>query len=739
MIKTLKSHFETPSHLVVSSGRKKLHFVFLANKCIHIYTKECPKDLFELDEAIETMLISITNGESMTLSLGDDVACIIDKNLVFRFLRNGKEFFAPLLQEESQSGKEGYSRIRIPIEENAKIYGLGDKMAQLNKKGYVYRSWNTDDPSHQDEQFMSLYKSINYLLLRDKGVFYGLYFPSTYRYEYDLGRFDSRHADIYAEKGFLDFYFFYGETPKSITSSYSRLIGYPYFIRMKMLGNQQSRWSYENEAMVKDVFKQYKKNRLPLDYIHMDIHYMDGYRDLTIDKTRFPNVKALSTELGKGDVELVAINDAGLKLDDQYELCATCQEKGWLAKNEDGSTYVGRVWPGDSVFPSYVNPECRAYFHQKAIEFVTENGISGIWNDMNEPFSFTGELPMNLDFSFGDRKLLHEEYHNVYGETMCRCYTDVFEGFNRRPYCFTRAAMATTPKYAFAWNGDNHSLWHHLVLSIPQILSCSMSNLMFDGVDIGGFGSDCTKELLIRWCEANILMPFFRNHSSLYTRSQEPYAFDQECTDIYREYLNLRYRFVPYLYDLARKMATRGETIVRPLFFNYPDDEKTYEINDEYMVGDDVLMAPILGQGQVARAVYLPRGVWIDYFTNERIEGGRFILKEMALDETGIYIRENSIIPEFHDLLHLNKKKITDIVFHLYGEEGTYELYEDDGNSLNYKKGEYNLYRACFKDGVFTLECKRNRYRSPYQRVIVIKDGCTYEAKMEAKVEVKLS
>ena len=145
-------------------------------------------------------------------------------------------------------------------------------MAQLNKKGYVYRSWNTDDPNHQDEQFMSLYKSINYLLLRDKGTYYGLYFPSTFRYEYDLGRYDSKHADIYCEKGFLDFYFFYGASPKEITSSYSRLVGYPYFIRLKMLGNNQSRWRYENETMVRDVFKQHKQHHLPLDYIHMDIH-----------------------------------------------------------------------------------------------------------------------------------------------------------------------------------------------------------------------------------------------------------------------------------------------------------------------------------------------------------------------------------------------------------------------------------------------------------------------------------
>ena len=738
MTKKLKNHFETPSHLVISSGKQKLHFVFLAAKCIHIYSKECPKDLIELDEATETKLISITCGEVMTLSLGDGITCVIDKNLSFRFYRAGEPFFSPLMLDEAHSGKEGYSKIRIPVDEDAKIYGLGDKMAQLNKKGYVYRSWNTDDPSHQDEQYMSLYKSINYLLLRDKGTYYGLYFPSTFRYEYDLGRYESKYADIYSEKGFLDFYFFYGASPKEITSSYSRLVGYPYFIRLKMLGNSQSRWSYENEAMVRDVFKQHKKHRLPLDYIHMDIHYMDGYRDFTIDHSRFPDVKSLSEELKKGDVELVAINDAGLKLDDQYELCATCTEKGWLGKHEDGSIYVGRVWPGDSVFPSYINPECRAFFHQKAVEFIKENGISGIWNDMNEPYSFTGELPMNLDFSFGDRKLLHEEYHNIYGESMDRCYYDVFEEFNRRPYCFTRAAQATTPKYAFSWNGDNHSLWHHLVLSIPQILSCSLSNLMFDGVDIGGFGSDTTKELLLRWCEANILMPFFRNHSSLYTRNQEPYAFDQECTDIYREYLNLRYRFVPYLYDLARKMATKGEMIVRPLFYNYPNDENVFEINDEYMVGEDALLAPILGQGQVARAIYLPKGIWIDYFTNERIEGGKYILKEMKLGETGIFIRNNTIIPEFTNLLHLNKKKIPDIVFHLYGEEGNYELYEDDGDSLNYQKGEYNLYRVSFKDGVFSLTLTRNRYHSPWKRVIIIHNGHVYEEKMKSKLEVNL-
>ena len=354
---------------------------------------------------------------------------------------------------------------------------------------------------------------------------------------------------------------------------------------------------------------------------------------------------------------------------------------------------------------------------------------------MNEPHSFLGAIPDSVDFSYEGRKLLHEEYHNVYGESMDRCFHTVFTDENRRQYLFTRAAMATTSKYAFAWNGDNFSLWHHLVLSIPQILSCSLSNLMFDGVDIGGFGGDCNKELLIRWCEGNILMPFFRNHSSLDTKSQEPYAFDEECIAIYRKYLNIRYAFAPYMYDLARKMANEGEMMVRPLFYNFPDDEATSDINDEYMLGDDVLLAPILQQGQKARAVYLPKGTWIDYFSGEKLEGEKWHLRKMELDETGIFIKNNTIIPHFKDLLHLNKKKIKEIVFHVYGSKADYTLYEDDGDSLNCQKGEYNLYKASFARGKFTLEKTRSKYASPFERVTIVYGDKSVTMQLKDKLE----
>lgn len=716
--------FADKNHLEVSSGTKRLHLVFLENASIHVYVNECPKDLIELNEVFETKVLRIAPPGSdgvLRIALSDSVMLEIDEKLHLRFLHDGVVFFEPRLRGAKNTKRDDYAEIDFKISDDAKIYGLGDKMASLNRRGYSYTNTNTDEPTHQDELSPSLYKSINYLLVRSFNRFFGLYFPSTYAYDYDLGKADLHEVKVGLRRDYLDFYLFYGDDPKQITSSYSLLVGYPYFIRMKMLGNQQSRWSYEDEKMVREVAKQYKKNGLPLDYIHLDIHHMDGYRDFTIDKSRFPDLAKLAEDLKKQGIGLVTINDAGIKVDPDYDIYAACIENGWEAKHPDGSSFVGKVWPGDSVFPAYSDKGCREFFLNKAKEFVSTYHIEGIWNDMNEPHSFTGPLPEDLTFAIDGKKRDFAEYHNAFPEGMVRCFDKVFEEANRRPYVFTRAGLATTPKYAFAWNGDNFSLWHHLVLSIPQILSMSLSNFMIDGVDIGGFGGDGNKELLIRWCEANILMPFFRNHSSLFTKAQEPYAYDQETLEIYRKFLEFRYRLIPYLYTLAYRVSTAGEMMVRPLFFNYPEDENTYEINDEYMVGDSLLLAPVANQGQTVRAIYLPKGIWHDYFTGKTYEGGDYIMMKLALDETAVFVKDGTILPEFEGLKSIDKKQIHRITYRVFGEKADGFLYEDDGDSLNYRKGKYNTYHIHYEDGKATVSKDHRGYHSTFKEIVFIK------------------
>lgn len=620
--------------------------------------------------------------------------------------------------------KREYFNTSFKINDNDNIFGLGDKMAYLDKKGYFWASWATDDSNHQDELFPSLYKSINYLLLRSNKKFFGVFFPSTFRLTFDACKTDLHKLTVNNFEEEQDMFLVLGDDIKEVTRSYSELVGHPYFIRMKMLGYQQSRWSYENEEMVRTLRDNFIKNEIPLDYIHLDIHYMDGYRDFTIDKTRFPDIKTLSEELKKDEIELVGINDAAIKEDPEFDLYKYLEDNH-LFGTLDGKTYINAVWPGDSGFPNYFDDKCKKYFESYASKFLDDTGISGIWCDMNEPASFNGPLPDEVDFTFGKRKLLHKEAHNVYAEHMVKSFVNTFKKKNIRPYLFSRAAFATTAKYAFVWNGDNFSLWHHLRYSIPQILSLSMSGFMFNGVDIGGFGGDSNKELLIRWLEANLFIPFLRNHSTLHTKAQEPYAYDEETLNIFKKFLKIRYEFIPYLYNLAQEMSFKGEPIVSPLFYHFEDDENTLEINDEYMVGDSLLVAPILDKDARRRMIYLPKGTWIDLFTGKKYIGGKYIIFAENLAESGYFIKNNTLIPMFENLKHIKKSEIDTLVIKVFGNSGKVKIYEDDGETLDYEKGIYNIYEARVNKDKFTFKKVKGSYDSPFKKIKLIKDGET--------------
>ena len=423
-------------------------------------------------------------------------------------------------------------------------------------------------------------------------------------------------------------------------------------------------------------------------------------------------------ELKEKGIGLVAIYDAGVKSEAGYFFYDE------LIKNKyvltlDGETYTNEVWPGESIFPNYFDVKCRDYITKEAMAFEEKYGIDGIWCDMNEPASFRGPLPMEVEAKCDDEIIYHEEFHNMYGEYMARSISESFTKRNLRPYVITRAAFATSSQFTTAWNGDNQSLWGHLEASLPQVATMNICNFPLDGVDVGGFGNDCTKELLIRWIEANIFSPFLRNHSSINTRMQEPWMFDQETIDIYRKMLSLRYELIPYLYDLAYQSHMEGTPIIRPLFVNFKDDINVKQINDEIMIGDSLLLAPILHQGETKRSVYVPEGRWYDYFTHEVIEGGKYILADIPLDSVYLLVKEGSIIPKFKNLTHLNRKEIKEIIFDCSYGDGKYINYEDDGETLNYLSGQINVYQVEVKNSQVSVQLIKNGYDSNYQHIYV--------------------
>lgn len=587
------------------------------------------------------------------------------------------------------SDEAGYaSAIVKKLGKEDAVYGLGDKPGCLNRRGYVYVNWNTDNPAPHVDSFKSLYKSIPFFMVLGENYCYGIFADNTYKTTFDFGFESSEYYVVSHEKGFLDYYFFPGEKPSDVVKKYTGLTGTTPLFQRWIYGSHQSRWGYCSQDEILGIAEAFEKNEIPCDVIHMDIDYMDGYRVFTFDKERFPDTKALSETLADKGIKLISIIDPGVKKDEAYFMYREGMEMDAFAHDAQGAVYENAVWPGTSVFPDFSREDVRKWWGEKT-KILLDHGIRGIWNDMNEPASFRGPLPDDVKFAAG----AHDEIHNIYGHLMAKAtYEGLLEHDNgRRPFVLTRAAYAGSQKYCGGWTGDNHSIWSHLTLSLEQICNLSLCGMAMCGSDIGGFGSDVTPELLVRFYQAAVFAPFFRNHSAVGTRRQEPWLFDEKTRDAVRKTVRLRYRFIPYIYDLARECERTGEPIVRPLVYEYPHDKMVRNICDEYLLGKFVLVAPVTVPGKFAREVYLPEGEWYDYETNEKYTGGKYILADAPLDKVPVFIRAGAILPvaegniqSTEDITSENTRILT------YPGQGTFIHYEDDNETLAYREGAYN-------------------------------------------------
>lgn len=633
-----------------------------------------------------------------------------------------------LLEGEGHSVGEENGNYRIQVLktlDNVKaFYGLGDKTGFLNKAGYQYDMWNTDNPDPQVDCFKSLYKSIPFFIALTIGRPYGIFFDNTFHSYFDMGKESQKYYYFAADEGDLDYYFILGDSMPDVIKGYTCLTGRTPLPQMFTLGYHQSRWSYSSADEVRQIADTMRKNRIPCDTIHLDIDYMDAFKVFTFSEQRFPNVKEFINDLSSNGFKIVTIIDPGVKAEDGYDIYEEGKKNGYFAKDEDGSIYKNRVWPGTSVFPDFGNSEVRKWWGDNQ-KYLVDMGVRGVWNDMNEPASFDGPLPDNVVFRDGDRVTNHKEIHNVYGHFMAQATYDGLKKYDgRRPYVITRACYAGSQKYTTAWTGDNHSIWAHLQMAVPQLCNMGISGIAFAGTDVGGFGSDVTPELLARWVQTGCFSPLFRNHSAKGTRYQEPWGFGDEVLDIYRKYVELRYRLIPYFYDLFHECEQTGMPVLRPLILNYPDDNEVINMNDEFMVGDSILVSPVVNPGQTKKMVYLPKGVWYDYDTKERIDGGTYIIKDAPLDVCPVYIKAGAVIPNFPVQQYIGEQKIEKLILDVYPGEGSCTHYQNDGESFEYQDGVYNEYRFSNCDGKVDMEIVHNGYKEKYKEVeIHYKEG----------------
>jgi len=594
------------------------------------------------------------------------------------------------------------------------FYGLGEKAAHLDKRRGHFVNWNSDTPGYTEGKD-PIYQTIPFYIGLTRGIAYGIFFDNSYRSYFDFGRSSQQRAWFGAEGGELNYYFFQGPSIKKILGRYADLTGHMPLPPLWALGNQQSRWGYYPDSMVEEVVREYRGRDLPLDVVHLDIDYMQGYRVFTFDPKRFPNPRALADKLSAQGVRLITIVDPGVKYqpsttdiiqefnrpeltlqDKSYYVFEQGMQKKYFQHRRNGELFIPRVWPGDSVFVDFTLPDARRWWGDLHRAYV-ENGIAGIWNDMNEPADFVDQTGKNqldvVSYDEGEHST-HAKNRNVFAFLMSRA---TYEGLQRlrpdqRPYVITRAAYAGIQRYSTMWTGDTNSTWEGLALNIPMFTTLGLSGEPFVGSDVGGFMGRGNGELLVRSYQVSFVAPFCRNHKTIDGYDQEPWRFGKYYEAIIRKYLKLRYQLLPFLYTTLEESHRTGVPLFRPLLLNYQDDPDTYNLDDEFMIGSDLLVAPVLRPDVTERLVYLPKGTWYDYWTNKRYTGGTMVRAPAPLETVPLFVRGGAIIPTIPEMDFVGQKKSDPITFLVYPDEtgsATAALYEDDGNSPAYKQGVF--------------------------------------------------
>ncbi len=535
-------------------------------------------------------------------------------------------------------------RARLRLEEHC--YGLGTRNLPLNLRGQEVRFWNTDPKGAYQRGRDPVYVCVPVCVGLHQGGSFLVFFENTHD---GTMRFDDDTVHTAFVRGALRYYLIPGPLPRAF-ERYHALTGRAPLPPRWALGFHQSRWSYMNEQEVRALVEAFHAHDLPLAAVHLDIHYMDRYRVFTTDPARFPDLAGLADDLSRQNVGLVAILDPGIAYDPDFEVCREALEGDHICRYPDDTPVVAPVWPGDCLFPDFTRPETRSWWGDH-YRFFVDSGIDGVWHDMNEPSAFTpvGDptLPRDTRHHMDGRGGDHVEAHNVYALLEARA---AFEGLQRlrpgrRPWILSRSGTAGLQRYAWNWTGDSESTWEGLKLSIVHALGLSLSGIPFTGSDVGGFGGDPDAELFVRWLQCAAFMPFFRVHSAFFTPPREPWAFGEPALSIVRTWLKRRLALLPYLYTVAWEVASRGVPWVRPLFWHHPSDRDLWDVDDAFLVGDALLVAPVVAPGATRRTVRLPPGAWYDEWTGRPVAGGRPVDLEAPLERIPVLVREGTVLP----------------------------------------------------------------------------------------------
>ena len=655
--------------------------------------------------------------DQLSVTVGDDLHLVIRD-------RNGN-----ILQEDATPTQWRGDSFHVykARGENEHFFGLGDKPGPLDRAGQQFTMWNTDDFGWQ-ESSDPIYKSVPFFMDVKNGRSFGILFDNTWRTSFDFGRESAQEYSFGSQGGPIDYYFLYGPEPRQVMAAYAWLTGPAPLPPLWSFGFQQSRYTYTPESQLLEVAARLRKDKIPADALWLDIDFQKDNMPFTVDAERFPKFPELVKQLARDHFHLIVIADTHIaqKPNVGYQPFGSGTAGDHFIKNPDGTTYVGRVWPGPSVFPDYTRAQTRQWFGTLYKDFVAD-GVSGFWDDMNEPAVFrypSKTMPLETQHriaepGFAARTASHREIHNIYGLLNSRAS---YEGVlalrpNERPYVMTRASYAGGQRYAVTWTGDNSSTWNHLRMTIPQLVNLGMSGFAFAGADVGGFAGSPPPDLLTKWLEVAAFQPIDRDHSAKGTRMHEPWVDGPEQEAIRRRYIEARYQLLPYLYAVAEETSRDGMPMMRPLFLEYPHatpDGSPIDLltgGAEFLLGPDMLVAPNPSPEEVAPyELHLPPGSWYDFWTGAKAGAGasgqardaevrdtllqsqRIMLKP-DLASVPVFVRGGAILPLQPLVQSTDETPSGPLTLRVYvpsaGARCSGSVYADDGHSLNYRTGDF--------------------------------------------------
>lgn len=625
-------------------------------------------------------------------------------------------------------------KLSFRMEETDSFWGLGDKSCQLNLKGQKLENWNTDSFAY-GKKTDPLYRSIPFFYGLRQHQGFGIFLHNTYRSHFDFGKEKKDQYSFWADGGEMDFFFIYGPELNTVSSIYHQLTGLPELPPLWALGFHQCRWSYYPESTVRNLAKEFRDRQIPCDAIYLDIDYMDGYRCFTWNKDYFPNPKKMLADLKQAGFQTVVMIDPGIRKDPNYEVFKTGMEKDVFCKRTSGELMVGPVWPPACVFPDFTKPEVRAWWGQLYHELYKNQGVSGFWNDMNEPAVFkvkSKTFPDQVLHYNEGNQTDHRRIHNVYGLQMTQASYVGFKDLQpeKRPFLLTRATFSGGQRYASVWTGDNVATWEHLHLASTQCQRLSVSGFSFCGTDIGGFDKQPDGALFVRWLQLGVFHLLYRVHSMGNNfdgaaeidaqsvkqaelnakQNQEPWAFGEPYTQWAREAINFRYQLLPYIYSAFWRHLQLGEPIIKHLVFYDQTDPELINWESQFIFNDQLLVCPVTAPNLKKLDCYLPKGQWLDYWEGQSFEGKNKYSIALAPNRIPIFVKAGAIIPNYPVQQYTGEKDFERIELRAYaGANGESHLYEDEGEGYAHKNGKYSLRQFSMEQEEGRLIIRQNK------------------------------